>query len=191
MSYTHRVLNTRFTNWLEDEIYISKGLVHAPRKYVIMSFVEDLRTYIESGGYAFSVAVKEMSQEWARYLFRIQHNMRKNLTFQRNPDERAEDYDWFSHKFDYENTMPFVNHWVGCDDFGNNPSILQDAFMFAWYFVDINASSETRKVDELIGDSESEEDASNPQRRIAKKNANGDPYLEDQANATSKYNRWD
>lgn len=191
MSYNRRVMNTQFVNWLEEEIYTSKGLAHAPRKNVIWEFIEDLRSYIESGGYVFGVPVKELAQAWARYLFRVQHNLRKNLVFQRNPDERPEDYDWFCHKFDYENTGGFVNNWAGCDDFSENPSIINDAIMLAWYFVDINASSETQKVDELIGEADSEDEATNTHRRQVKKKPNGDPYLEDQANAASKYNRWD
>lgn len=189
MSYNRRVLNTTFQNWLNEEIYTSKGLTHAPRKYVLWSFIEDLCTYIKSEGYSFGVPEKEIVQAWARYLFQ-QRNMRKQLAFKRNPDERPEDYDWYCHKFDFENVSPFVNEWTGCDDFPEDTTILFDAFMFAWYFIDINSSSETQKVDELIGDMESDEETTG-QKQVVKKKPNGDPYLEDQANAASKYNRWD
>jgi hypothetical protein len=186
MSYLRRVLNTKFSNWLDEEIYISKGLEHAPRKYVLWQFIEDLRSFVKSEGYEFRGRENEMVLTWARYIFRMKNHLRKNITLKRNPDERPEDYDWYCHKFDYENTTSFINQWKDCDDFEGDGKLISDAFMLAWYFVDINASSETQKVDEMIGDSDAEEDF--PRRRDAK---SSDPYLEDQANAASKYNRWD
>lgn len=189
-NYTRRVLETEFREWLEEQVYISKGLEYAPRKYVIHWFIEDLCEFITSQGYTFRPQTKEIAQDWARLLFRTHASM-KVEKLPLNPEHSFEDYDWYFHRFDYEVTEPFLKTWSYTDDYTRNresENLLSSAFHFAWAYINIKASSETQKVDEMMDISDSDEDGSMRVRRSRKP---GDPYLEDQANAASKYNRWD
>lgn len=186
-SYNRRVLETQFRKWLEEPTYISKGHEYAPRKYVLYWLVEELCAFIKSNGYVFRSQVKEVAQDWARYVFRA-HNNIKLQPFQLNPEHSFEDYDWYCHRFPYEITEPFIQKWNNTDDYTKNATssmLLYNVFEFAWAHININASSETQKVDEIMELSESDEEGTNRIRRSR------DPYLEDQANAASKYNRWD
>ncbi len=189
-TYNRRVLETQFRSWLDEPTYISKGHEYAPRKYVLYWFVEDLCDFIKSNGYVFRAQVKDIAQDWARALFRAQMNL-KSRPFELNPDHSFEDYDWYCHRFDYQAIEPFYLKWSETDDFTLNPSswrLLHSAFDFAWGYINIKASSETQKVDEMVEYSESDDDGGT-RHRTGRNPA--DPYLEDQANAASKYNRWD
>jgi hypothetical protein len=190
MSFNRRVLNTKFAEWIEEETYISKGVQYAPRKYVIYQFIQELCQYVGSMGYVFRASEKEMAQAWARYLFRAQNNLLKGMVIQQNPEDTPEDYDWFCHIFDYDGMEPFINKWKYSDDYNkeyNWVNCLYDAFLFAWYYVDIKASSATKNVDDIFAESESEEEGK--KGRLVRKTK--DPYLDDQANMASKFNRWD
>jgi hypothetical protein len=189
-NYTRRVIESQFREWLEEEVYISKGLEYAPRKYAIYWFIEDLCDFIKAHGYTFRDQVKEIAQDWARFLFRA-HNRLNVGNPERNPDHSFEDYDWYFHRFDYPTTESFLKVWNDSDDYTKNtPSelLLANAFHFAWSYINIKASSETQKVDEMLEVSDSDEEGQK-RRRTGRNPA--DPYLEDQANAASKYNRWD
>jgi hypothetical protein len=189
-SYNRRVLESQFRSWLDESTYISKGHEYAPRKYVLYWFVEDLCDFVKSKGYVFRAQVKDMAQDWARSLFRAHKNL-KSRSFEQNPDHTFDDYDWYSHRLDYITTEPFFKKWSDTDDFSLNHSssmLLYCAFDFAWGYINIRASSETLKVDEMVENSESDEDGT-IRHRVTRNPA--DPYLEDQANAASKYNRWD
>ncbi len=189
-NYNRRVLESKFRAWLEENVYISKGLEYAPRKYVIHWFIEDLCDYIKSYGYTISVQTKDMAQDWARLLFRTHNNM-KLEKLPLNPEHTYEEYDWYFHRCDYQATEPFLKTWSFTDDYTRtraSESLLASAFHFAWAYINIKASSETLKVDEMLDYSDSDEDGS---QRVRRTRNPGDPYLEDQANAASKYNRWD
>lgn len=193
ISFNQRVLESKFSKWIEEEIYLSTGIQHGPRKYVILDFIHDLCELVKAHGYCFRASEKEMAQEWARYLFRCQYDLMKNRHVQANPQETPEDYDWFCNRFDYTVTEPFIRKWCEADDYTGSyakQEALNNTFLFAWFFIDINASSQTAKVDEMMATSESEDDGKNKNRRGNKSKGN-DPYLDDQANASSKYNRWD
>lgn len=191
-SYNRRVLDAKFSGWLEEEVYISKGYQYAPRKYVIVMFIQDLCDFISSKGYVFRDSVKDIAQDWARCLFRSQNNLMKNKIIQANPDHSAEDYELYSHRFDSMAVEYFLEKWLNTDDYTRNypsRSLLFSAFDFAWYYVNIIASPATQLVDKMFEGSESDEDGQ--KTRSTRNGRVYDPYLEDQANAASKYNRWD
>ena len=189
-NFHRRILTTQFAKWNEEEVYISKGLEYAPRKYAIYWFIQELCDFIKSHGYAIREQVNEIAQDWARLLFRA-HNNLKGGQMALNPDHSFEDYDWYFHRFDYLVTEPFLMKWNDTDDYTLNTAsqnLLANVFHFAWAYINIKASSETLKVDEMLDVSDSDEEG---HKRSRTGRNPGDPYLEDQANAASKYNRWD
>ena len=192
-NYNHRVLNTKFSKWLEEDVYISKGLEYAPRKYAMYWFIQDLREFVKSEGYVFRIDQTDMAHAWARYIFRVQYGLMKGKKLQANPDDTTEDYDWFCHNFDSVAIEPFVDTWKHADDYIVNRDselALFNVFQFAWYYINIKASSATRKVDEMYDGNDSDEDGK-PRGRSTRNGKPRDPYLDDMANAASKYNRWD
>lgn len=191
-SYNRRVLDSKFGEWLEEDVYISKGVQYAPRKYVVVQFIDELMDFIESKGYVFRVPPKEIAQDWARYLFRSQNNLMKKKDLQNNPDYTREDFEWYIHAFDAQATENFLNKWLDTDDYTMNQAcrtLLLSAFHFAWYYVNIGASKATEIVDQIFEGSESDEEGK--KTRSTRNGRVNDPYLEDLANAASKYNRWD
>lgn len=188
-SYQNRIQQTAFENWLAQHIYYD-GIECAPRSNVILTFIRDLRTFITSKGYSFRTDEVSMAKEWARFLFLHQTLPTPKRHITKNPFARPEDYTMFCDLFDSEDREPFEEMLVRNQDF--DPSTFQGCkaiaavFPFAWYYIDINNSSVTEMVDEMVESSDSEEDSDKPKKRVP-----SDPYLVDQANATSKYNRWD
>ena len=188
-NYQIRLQQSAFENWLAQQIYYD-GIEYAPRSNVILNFIRDLRRFISSKGYSFRADEVTMAKEWARFLFFHQTlpNPKRHIT--KNPSGRPEDYTMFCDLFDSEDREPFEEMLVQNQDF--DPSTFQGCkalaavFPFAWYYIDIDNSSATGIVDEMIDTSESEEDSDRPKMK-----KHSDPYLVDQANATSKYNRWD
>lgn len=191
-SYNRRMLDSKFGEWLEEDVYISKGIQYAPRKYVVIQFIDELMDFVKSKGYVFRVPLKEIAQDWARMLFRCQNNLMKNKHIRANPDHSSEDYDFYSHAFDIQETEAFREKWLNTDDYVMNHacrSLMFWAFDFAWYYVNIRASKATEVVDQIFEASESDEEGK--KTRATRTHRVNDPYLEDQANAASKYNRWD
>lgn len=189
-TYTRRSLESQFKSWLEEPTYISKGQEYAPRKYLLYWFMDELCEFIKSKGYVFRAQPNEITLDLARCLFRA-HNNLKSRAYAANPDHSIEDYDWYCYRFDFEATESFFQKWNDTDDFMKNTSsskLLRSAFDFAWDYINIRASSETLKVDEMLDVNDSDEDG-NMRGRTGR--TRGDPYLEDLANAASKYNRWD
>jgi hypothetical protein len=192
MSINARRLESEFSKWLEEEIYVSTGIQHYPRKRVILMFIHDLMEMIKQEGYKFRCEEKEMAMSWARYLFRLQRGLMSSCKLADNPDARPEDYYMYVYIFDEPRCRSFTNTWKDGDDFYNDRNghvALQTAFYLAWYYVDINTSSKTSKVDEMLATSDSEGDERPKIRR--RRGQLSDAYLDDQANAASKYNRWD
>lgn len=191
-NYIRRVLDTKYGQWLEEEVYISKGHEYAPRKNVILWFIQELCDFIKSEGYVFRAPLKDIAQSWARALFRSQHDLMKWRKVGTNPEHTTEDYDMYDHIFDTQRREPFINKWLLTDDYTMNHasrSLLFSVFDFAWYYINIRASTATQMVDQMWEASESDEEGQ--KIRTTRNGRVNDAYLEDQANAVSKYNRWD
>jgi len=188
-SYQTRIQQSAFENWLAKQIYYD-GIDYAPRSNVILTFIRDLRRFISSKGYSFRADEMTMAKEWARYLFLHQTQPSPKRYITKNPFARPEDYTMFCDLFDSENREPFEDMLVRNEDFDsstfNGCKAIAAVFPFAWYYIDIDNSSATGIVDEMVEPSDSEEDTERPKARV-----HSDPYLVDQANAASKYNRWD
>lgn len=188
-SYQNRIQQSAFENWLAEHIYYD-GMDYALRSNVILNYIRDLRGFISSKGYSFRTDEVTMAKAWARFLFLHQTLPSAKRQFAKNPLARPEDYTMFCDLFDSQDREPFEEMLVRIQDF--DPSTFQGCkaiaavFPFAWYYIDINNSSATEMVDEMLEGSDSEEDTDR-----FKKRAPSDPYLADQANAASKYNRWD
>ena len=189
-SFQMRIQQSKFDSWLAEHIYYDNGLHHAPRSNVILNFIRDLRGFITPKGYTFRADDVQIAKDWARFLFLNQTHAVKKGHFTKNPNGRPEDFTHFCDVFDSENREAFEEMLVQIQDF--DPSTftgckaLAAVFPFAWYYIDVNNSSATEIVDEMMEPSESDEDSDKPKRRVV-----ADPYLIDQANAASKYNRWD
>ncbi len=188
-SFQNRIQQSTFKAWLEEPIYFD-GVDYAPRSNVILTYIRDLRKFISSKGYAFRMDDITMAKGWARYLFLYQTMPSYKGHFAKNPYGRNEDYSMFCDLFDSEDREPFEDMLIRIEDF--DPSTykgcraLASVFPFAWYYIDVNNSSATEMVDDMLETSDSEEDSDRPKTR-----SQADPYLVDQANAASKYNRWD
>ena len=188
-NFQKRVEQSTFESWLSEHIYYD-GMLHAPRSNVILTFIRDLRTLISSKGYAFRMDDVDMAKQWARFLFLHQTRPVYKGRITDNPNGRPEDFIMFMDIFDSENRGPFEEMLVRIEDFDESTykgcKALASVFPFAWYYVDINNSSMTEIVDEMLQPIDSDEDSDRPRLK-----ARSDPYLIDQANAASKYNRWD
>jgi hypothetical protein len=189
-NFHKRVQQSEFEAWLREHIYC-EGNSHAPRSQVILTFIRDLRSFISSKGYSFRIDDVSMAKQWARYLFLQQKGLlNKGHVLNKNQESRLEDYTLFCDYFDSENREAFEEMLHQIQDFDPSTSTgckaLAVVFPFAWYYVDINNSSATEIVDEMVDPIDSDEDMERPRRR-----GPSDPYLIDQANASLKYNRWD
>jgi hypothetical protein len=190
LTFAQRRLQSDFKAWLDQEIYISKGFSHCPRKYMILDIINDISVFVKKEGYTFRTTEKEMAQDLARFLFRSQRGLLKGHKHARNPDETPEDYDMYCHLYDYSRWKPFLDSWQHADDFCQNREgelALATLPEFVWFHINIRTSTPTQKVDEMYAQSDSEDDS----KSIKRKAKYVDPYLEDQANNVSKQNRWD
>jgi hypothetical protein len=187
-NYQERIQQSALETWLNETIYC-EGVNYARRSQVILTFIRDLRGFISSKGYAFRMDEVTMAKGWARFLFLNQNRSIFKGHFQKNPLARPEDTTMFHDIFDSISREPFENMLIEIQDFDPSTSkgchALAAVFPFAWYYIDINNSSPTEIVDDMLETSDSEED-DKPKTRLQT-----DPYLVDQANAASKYNRWD
>lgn len=188
-NFQKRVQQSEFQAWLREHIYF-EGNSHAPRSQVLLTFIRDLRSFISSRGYVFRLDEIDMAKQWARYLFLHQRGLLNKGYILKNLNGRPEDYTFYCDTFDSENREAFEEMLLKIQDFDSSTykgcKALAVVFPFAWYYVDINNSSATEIVDEMVDSIDSEEDMERPKRRNP-----SDPYLADQANAWLKYNRWD
>lgn len=191
-SFNQRVQQTKFENWLHTRIYISKGCETNIRQDAIMDFIDDLRDFVQSKGYAFRQDRITIAKDWARFMFLIQEKSYRFAHFKDNENAIPEDYQLFNDTFTYEVSKSFLELYEDMEDYTidslSGPRILSSVFPFIWYYIDINNSKATRKVDSMMSDSDS--DGGNENNTFGRKR-NDDPYLADQANASSKFNRWD
>lgn len=189
LNFHKRIQQTKFEAWLRTSIYYD-GMLYAPRSQVILTFIRDLREFVSSRGYSFRIDDVGMAKQWARYLFLHQTAVLNKGWRIKTLNGRPEDYMLFCDYFDSENREAFEEMLRKIQDFDPSTCIgckaLAVVFPFAWYYIDVNNSSATEIVDEMVDPLESDEDAERPRRRNP-----SDPYLADQANASLKYNRWD
>ena len=191
MSFARRCLNSEFKAWLEEEVYISDGIQHMPRKYLLLEFVEAIQSFLKKEKYTFRSTESEMVLDWARFLFKMQRGLLSKMTYAKNPEAAPEDYDMYCYLYDSQRWAGFLRAWKSVDDYSTSSKgemALQFAPLFAWFHVNIMTSGPTQKVDEMMGIGESDEETPGPKKQ---KPRSDDPYLADQANAVNKMNRWD
>ena len=108
-----------------------------------------------------------------------------------NNDARPEDYDMYMHRIGTEEWSQFMQKYNTIRDFDLTDAkgrfITYSMPNFAWYNVNIRDSAATQFVDDMIAGSDTEGD----EPRLSSRNRIVDPYLIDQQNNVSKYNRWD
>lgn len=186
-------MESQFNAWLEEEVYTSQGIDHVPRKYLIWEFTGDLQEFLQSEGYQFRSNEKEIAQDWARFLFWAQKGLTNRQCYSKNPDASPEDCDMYYYLFDNERWDGFLSKWKDVDDFTKDRNCevaLHTVPVFIWFHVNIMTSDPTQKVDDMMGISDNDEDGSSQKRKFRGRRPY-DPYLEDQANAINKQNRWD
>jgi hypothetical protein len=189
-AYQNRIQQSAFNTWLDQAIYYD-GIAYARRANVILNYIRDLRMFIASKGYAFRTDEVSMAKAWARFLFLHQTRLHYRGNFAKNPLSRPEDYTMYCDQFDSQDREGFEELLARIEDFDPSTSkgctALAAIFPFSWYYIDVNNSSATEMVDDMLEGSDGEEDGDMRPKRLA----HADPYLVDQANAASKYNRWD
>ena len=193
MSFQRRLLQTEFEDWLNAYVYTGPGIFTAPRQSVLYEFTLDLIGFLKRYGYSITRSEKDVARDLSRFIFKTTLVSHTKLKFNSNKDERPEDYDMYLHRVGSEDWNRFFQKYCYMDDFdyttSNGRFLTYSMPCFAWYNVNINASDATRVLDEQLAcsDSEGEEAA----RARKKKMHASDPYLADQQNNVSKYNRWD
>lgn len=189
LSFARRVRQSKFSAWLREEIYVD-GLVTSLRQDAILNTIRQLRRFIQQNGYVFRTDDTTMAKDWAKFLFLLTESPDRKKVYLDNPDSRREDHDYFLHVINYETWAPF-EEWLQRNqdyqpDIRSGRYALHSMIPFAWYYIDINNSSNTQIVDEMVEPSDSEEEDQPVKKRVLV-----DPYLADQANSASKFNRWD
>lgn len=151
-----------WVNWLNTEIHYDDD--KWKRQNVIYAFVKyDLFPFIKKYGYYFGVSEHKLAQIIARELFHILNNRRKTISWHSkgvNTVYRQEDLDHFNYVFDsntWETFWKQTTLWCDMDDDNlYTKSIVEFA---VWTCLDLDASPQTRVVNELFETSESEDDA--------------------------------
>lgn len=188
MTFPERVLQTKFNDWLNTPIYTSKGFQVEKRDIAILDFIDDLLEFIQYKGYAFRENRLKIAKDWARFVFLIQQKSFRKIQFQLNPDAIANDFDIFNDTFTYEVVESFLEKYQFSEVFAPDslygPRIVASVFPFIWYYVDVNRSKTIRNM-------ETDSDSDNNEFDYRNKKRSDDPYLADQANSSSKFNRWD
>ena len=193
MSFQRRLLQTEFEDWLNEFVYTGPGILTARRQTFLYGFTLDLIDFLKRYGYSITRAQKDVARDLSRFIFKSTRVSHTKLKFNTNKDERPEDFDMYIHRVGTEDWKRFFQEYCHMDDFDctttNGRFITYSMPCFAWYNVNINASDATHELDEQLASSDSEgEDAT---RGKKKKTPVSDPYLADQQNNVSKYNRWD
>lgn len=193
MNFQRRVLQTKFENWLREPVYTGAGLVVASRQSILYQFTLDLISFHKRFGYSITRPEKDVACELARFMFKTTLVPLSKLKFTKNKDERPEDFDMYIHRMGTEDWNRFFHEYSQMEDFdcstANGRYITYSMPCFAWYNVNVNASEATRILDDQLASSDSEGEEAARARK--KKNRVSDPYLTDQQNNVSKFNRWD
>jgi hypothetical protein len=193
MNFQRRTNQTRFENWLTESVYTGPGITTAMRQTVLYQFTLDLISFHKNFGYSITRSPVDVARDLARFIFKTKLVSRSKIVFNRNLDERPEDYDMYLHNIGSEDWIRFFQAYAHMDDFdcsdSNGRFITYSIPCFAWYNVNINNSAATHLLDQQLAFSDSDsDDGGRPRRRM---NRAYDPYLTDQQNNVSKFNRWD
>jgi hypothetical protein len=193
MNFQRRVNQTRFENWLTESVYTGPGVSTAMRQTVMYNFTHDLINFVKKFGYVISRRPIDVARDLARFIFKTKLVSRSKIKFNSNSDERPEDYDMYLHNISSEDWSRFFQEYTHMDDFdlsnADGRFITYSIPCFAWYNININSSPATHLLDQQLALSDSDsEDGGRPRRRM---NRAYDPYLTDQQNNVSKFNRWD
>lgn len=191
MNFQKRLLQTRFNTWLTNPVYTGPGTNTAMRQTVLYEFTLDLISFLKRFGYSITRSPVDVARDLARFIFKANFVPHHNFKVNRNNDERPEDYDMYLHTIGFEEWNRFFQDYADVDDFdcseSNGRFITYSIPCFAWHTININSSEATRLLDEQLSDSESDDGT----RIRRQKNRGYDPYLTDQQNNVSKFNRWD
>jgi hypothetical protein len=193
MNFQKRLTQTRFENWLNESVYSGPGISTAVRQAVLYQFTLDLIDFHKKFGYLITRRPVDVARDLVRFIFKTKLVSRSKIKFNKNSEERPEDYSMYLHTISADDWNRFFQDYSHIEDFDCSDStgrfITYSIPCFAWYNVNINVSPTTHRLDEQLGFSDSDsEDAGRMRRR---KNGTYDPYLTDQQNNVSKFNRWD
>lgn len=191
MSFQRRLVQTRFRTWLTDPVYTGPGVSTAMRQTVLYDFTLDLISFLKRFGYSVTRSPVDVASDLARFIFKANFIPHRNFKLNKNIDERPEDYDMYLHTIGFEEWNHFFQDYAHIDDFdcseSNGRFITYSIPCFAWYTININSSEATLLLDQQFSESDTE-DTSRMRRPT---NRAYDPYLTDQQNNVSKFNRWD
>lgn len=190
ISFQRRLLQTKFENWLKDSVYSGAGIQTDVRQYLLYEFTLDLIEFLRKFGYSITEHERDVAKNLAAFIFKAQNFPRSKIQIANRKDERRDDYDMYLHRVNSDAWDRFFYKYSFCEDFDISDStgrfITYSIPCFAWNYVNVDSSPATRIVDEYLESSDSEgDDMRRPRNRIV------DPYLTDQQNNISKYNRWD
>jgi hypothetical protein len=191
MNFQKRLIQTRFDNWLNESVYSGPGISTAPRQTVLYQFTLDLIDFHKKFGYSITRRPVDVARDLVRFIFKTKLVSCSKIKFNKNNEERPEDYDMYCYLFDTDRWAGFLNEWKSADDFSiclNGEKALQAAPLFAWFHVNIMTSGPTQKVDDIMRTGESDDETGYVRKPKAKSD---DPYITDLANAVNKQNRWD
>lgn len=191
MNFQRRLNQTRFENWLTESVYTGPGISTAMRQTVLYDFTLDLIKFLKNYGYSITRRPLDVARDLARFIFKTKLVSHSKIKLNKNNDERPEDYDMYIHTIGFEEWNRFFQDYAHIDDFdcseSNGRFITYSIPCFAWYTININSSAATHLLDQQLSDSDSEDGV----RMRRRKNGIYDPYLTDQQNNVSKFNRWD
>jgi hypothetical protein len=179
--YNRKLLQREFERWLEEPVALQNCDLMT-REYSIHLFIQDLREFIESKGYAFRVDEKELAKAWARYRFKLYFGLYdgKQIFYKPCPNSHEEDLTMFQDKFDAFVWNKYLENIATWPDFGydrpDNKKAMFNILNFIWYYIDIDNSKMTAKVDDMFVNSDEDENAGENEWAKAKE----DPYLRDQ-----------
>jgi hypothetical protein len=180
-SYYSRVLQTKFTTWLNEPVWVDQGLYKKRRQQMFYEFIWHLVGFMKANRYICYANEEEIAHDFVRLCFSV-HTQRP-YKYIVNGD--AEDRTQFHDVFTSEKGEEFWNQWDDFDEFSLDTKlgsyVRSHLFVYMWQFVDISALSMTLRTDD---ESDHEEPKFNARGRV-------DPYLLDQAHTTSKYGRWE
>jgi len=151
--------NQFWLRWLNTEISYDTEMWK--RQNVIFSFVKyDLFPFVKKNGYNFGVTEHKLAQIIARELFHILNNRVKKIKWHSkavNNVYRQEDIDHFNYIFDSVKWEAFWQRTMLWCDVDVDSLYTRSIIEFAvWSCLDLDASPQTRIVNELFENSDSE-----------------------------------
>lgn len=154
--------NQFWLRWLNEKIdYDNEEWI---RQNVIFTFVKyDLFPFVKKYGYYFGLTEHKVAQIIARELFHLLNNRKKKISWHSkgiNTVYRQEDLDHFYYIFDSSVWEHFWKQIIPWCDVDNDNLYAKNVIEFVvWACLDLDASPQTRIVNELFESSESEDDS--------------------------------